>query len=247
MTGGYIAAGYPQALDVIISYNILVGISAPWGAIHLHGGATGPSYHECDRGYVGYNTISGVTGPGIWTVGNDDVTIEHNHIAVSGTGIDILNHVGTGIEIIDNTITNPGQKGINYWAGPGGIIRGNTITGTGWEGIFSDTKVTIQGNTVSDCLIGIQIYPPASEVVVQYNNIYQNSYGLINHAESQVDATLNWWGHSSGPGGPDGRINKAENIIGKGDTIFGPVDWDPWLPQPVLHTPHDPVPPGLYE
>ncbi|MCW4007058.1 MAG: right-handed parallel beta-helix repeat-containing protein, partial [Candidatus Bathyarchaeota archaeon] len=353
ITGGYIAAGYSQALDVTISYNILEGISAAWGAIHLHGTDTGPSYHECDRGYVGYNTISGVTGHGIWTVGNDNVTIEHNHILdITGTAVDVLNHVGTGIkvldniitnpgekginywaeaggkisgntitssgweaiytdinatiesnhivnagmhgivaashvgtvEIIDNTITNPVQKGINYWAGAGGIIRGNIITGSGWEGIytdinatiesnhivdagihgivaaghvgtgieilentiinpvekginywagaggiirdntitgsggeaiFTDISVTIEYNTLSDCSIGITINSPASDVLVHYNNIYQNTYGVINYAESQVNATLNWWGTTD----PD--------LIAA--SIIGSVVFDPWL------------------
>jgi len=288
MTGGYIAAGYPQALDIVISYNILAGISAPWGAIHLHGSPD----HECDGSYVGYNTISGVTGHGIWNVGNDDVTIEGNHILdVTGTGIDSLNHAGTGIEILDNTITNPGekginywadvggvirgntitgsgweaiytdidvtiesntivdasthgivaaghvatgieildntitdpvQKGINYWAGAGGIICGNTITGSGWEAIFTDVGVTIKCNTVSNCYIGVNVYPPASDVIVHYNSIYQNSYGLLNYAEAQVDATLNWWGAASGP-------THASNPSGTGDTVNDNVDFDPWL------------------
>ena len=60
-----------------------------------------------------------------------------------------------------------------------------------------------------------------------------------------VDAEYNWWGHASGPSGPDGRVNKKGKVIGKGDAILGNVDWDPYLPQPVGHTPHSPVPPGL--
>src|SRR5680860_147280 len=68
MTSSYIAAGYPSALNVNISYNILENVTATWGAIHLHG--TPSSYHECDGGYIGYNTIIGAVGDGIWTVGN---------------------------------------------------------------------------------------------------------------------------------------------------------------------------------
>ncbi|MBA7591353.1 hypothetical protein ES708_33507 [subsurface metagenome] len=60
-----------------------------------------------------------------------------------------------------------------------------------------------------------------------------------------VNAACNWWGHASGPGGEFGRTNPAGKIIGKGDTVSDNVNWDPWLPQPVGHTPHHPVPPGL--
>ena len=65
------------------------------------------------------------------------------------------------------------------------------------------------------------------------------------HTTYRFDATLNYWGSGSGPTGPNGRVNKAGKEIGNGDAINGLVDWDPYLPQPVFHTPHDPLPPGL--
>lgn len=151
LTGGYVCAGYPSAQDVSICYNILTGFTADWGAVHLQGTASGPSYHQCDGGYVGYNTITDITGYGIWTVGNNDVTIEHNYIlGVTLNAIEALNHVGTGIQILYNTIEDPGQRGISYWAEAGGIIRYNTITGSGWEAIFTDTGATIEQNDILD-------------------------------------------------------------------------------------------------
>ena len=152
MTSSYVAVGYPHAHNVNISYNILENVTATWGAIHLHGHASeSPPYHQADGGYVGYNTISGAVGIGIWTVGNDDVTIEHNHV-LNNTGdraIEAINHVGTGIVIHGNTITNSGGKGINYWAEDGGVITDNVITNSTYEAIFTDAQATISGNQIS--------------------------------------------------------------------------------------------------
>jgi parallel beta-helix repeat protein len=341
MTSSYVAVGYDHAHNVNVSYNIFENVTATWGAVHLHGTASGPSYHEADGGYIGYNTISGAVGDGIWTVGNDDVTIEYNHIlGGSGTAIQALNHVGTNILIHGNTIKNSGAKGINYWADDGGVITGNIITDATYEAIFTDAQavisgnqisggggygiqiywgaagsvvsdntimnpayeginaieqVTISGNDISGGYNGIQIW--ASGTVVDGNNIHDNDYwGLsiqnsVNDAtvennqltnnpycgvtvwgdgqgsgihinynnisgngiygvesfrtESDVDAQKNWWGHASGPSGDYGRTNNKGKVIGKGDAVSANVAWDPWLPQPVGHTKHDPVPPGL--
>jgi len=121
----------------------------------------------------------------------------------------------------------------------------------------------IELNTLRNNPIGIQIWisgeggtpidwggETATSPEVHYNNIYDNSYGAIStNLEGTIpmvmDATLNWWGHASGPSGDGGRKNPAGKVIGKGDAVSENVDWDPWLPQPVGHTKHDPVPPGL--
>ena len=102
-------------------------------------------------GHVGYNTISGAMGDGIWTVVNDDVTIEYNHILSSSgfASIQALNHVGTGIVMHANTITNSGGKGINYWAADGGEITDNVITNSKYEAIYTDAQATISGNQIS--------------------------------------------------------------------------------------------------
>ncbi len=85
--------------------------------------------------------------------------------------------------------------------------------------------------------------------VLRWNNFSGNLYGIYvdgDYADNiAVDAENNWWGHASGPSGDCGRVNKKGKVIGKGDAIYGPADWDPWLPQPINHTKHDPVPPGL--
>ena len=189
MTASYVAVGYNHAHNVNISYNILENVTATWGAIHLHGTASGPSYHEADGGYIGYNTISGAAGHGIWTVGNDNVVIEYNHVLdVTGTAIDCLNHVGTGIVIRNNTITDPGQKGINYWAEAGAVISNNVISGTGWEAICTDIAATITGNEISSVNVqGIRLFDGAGGSTVSGNTISNAFYeGIQAFAQATI-------------------------------------------------------------
>ncbi|MBA7716521.1 hypothetical protein ES703_125594 [subsurface metagenome] len=78
--------------------------------------------------------------------------------------------------------------------------------------------------------------------LINYNDIYGNTnYGLNNSDgaayERTVDATNNWWGHASGPSGEDGRVNKAGEVVGKGDAVSDNVEWDPWLRRSVWTNP----------
>ena len=180
------------------------------------------------------NVITGNTVHDVWKVAWGD----------GGGGIQI--NVGKDCSITNNEVydVRNGQRGIYMF----GSAAGNTIT----------------GNTLRDNAIGIQLWISGEQPTpyinwggetptspqVHYNNIYDNSsYGAISTniqgTPMVMDATNNWWGHASGPSGEFGRVNKAGKVIGKGDAVSANVDWDPWLPQPVGHTKHNPVPPGL--
>ena len=173
-----------------------------------------------------------------------DNLIESNKIyqardegGVEGIGIMLWVHTSyytsnTDNTLRDNTILDSDRYGIcvGAWGAQvdvsGTVISDNTISGSGIAGIGF-------------------MYATGSITASPYNNIAGNTAGVWAYLSDTVDATLNWWGHASGPSGPDGRTNKSGKVIGKGDAVIGDVDWDPWLPQPVGHTPHDPVPPGL--
>jgi hypothetical protein len=60
------------------------------------------------------------------------------------------------------------------------------------------------------------------------NNIVGNAEaGLFNDGGGMVDATYNWWGHTSGP------LHQT-NFLGKGNAISGDVDFKPWLRAEVV-------------
>jgi len=194
-----------------------------------------------------------------------NVTIDHNYIASNPRGIATN---GGATTITDNTFDGNG-KGIDFNGGDPysvyfsdyaqpkypTLISGNTFTNDSTSITLKLDKchqsITITGNDITEArsaaiktwnTYNIDIVNPA----IHYNNIWNNAFGINNQVEEiNLNATYNWWGHASGPSGDNGRVNKAGKVIGKGDAVSANVEWDPWLPQPVNHTPHHLVPPGL--
>ena len=153
--------------------------------------------------------------------------------------------------ITDNYVDGAREGGISFVASDGAIISGNTITnavGEGWsKGALSlkdgPSNVEAFNNTIygndgnwngyNGTGHGIGVDGTPSNIYLNYNKIYDNTgYGIYNYSGVTIDATHNWWGHASGPGGEGGRTNPAGKIIGKGDEVSDNVNWDPWLSQP---------------
>jgi len=64
------------------------------------------------------------------------------------------------------------------------------------------------------------------DLIANYNNIAGNDViGVWKENSPSVDATSNWWGDGSGPGGVG---------PGTGDVISDNVDYEPWLGEPWL-------------
>ena len=127
----------------------------------------------------------------------------------------IINNYGTtwGIVIVDASA----------------IIRNNKISGNQGGGIWTlwITAVTppilIENNEITGNA-GQGIYT-AGYVIAHYNNIFGNGYGISNYGSLSIDATLNWWGHASGPGGVG---------PGSGDAVSTNILYDPWLLEPWI-------------
>jgi parallel beta-helix repeat protein len=183
-TGYSINVGYDHAHYVNISYNISENANGQYGAIHLHG----PPYNQCDWAYIGFNTISGTTSPdwqggGIWTVGNDDIIIEHNHILNSQyMGIFAPNHVGDRNIIRYNTITNSGHTPIRFWGGSQADISYNVIDGGGMDGIWVDQAAdnsTVSYNQISNVTYAtVTLRGGATGVNVLHNTITTSEKGV---------------------------------------------------------------------
>lgn len=219
----------PQAKTAILIYasssnnavenNIL--INNFWGVFVC---AEGSATTECRNNRVANNIIRDSEQDGVYLYTDGVVPVENT-------------------EIINNEMDNlygTYASGVEFWVWPGTAPYNLAITGT-----------VIRGNNITNCTYGFRIRDDVSDItgtLVNFNNFIANTnYGIYNGVASTIDATNNWWGHASGPSGPDGRVNKKGKVIGKGDAILGNVDWDPWLPQPIRHTKHDPVPPGLFD
>jgi parallel beta-helix repeat protein len=162
---------------------------------------------------------------GIWCYGSWPLVITNNYITnntYAGIYFDL-----SGGSIIDNTISG-NQDGVYLWDA-GGTFFGTTITENTDDGIYCwDSPVT-----VDHCIISsngnngiVFAYAYIIHPEIHYSNITHNGGYGINNLSSQniVDATYNWWGDPSGPGGVG---------PGAGDEVSAYVDYDPWLTDSV--------------
>lgn len=181
------------------------------------------------------NTITGNTVHDVWkkaTAWSD-----------GGGGIQI--NVGKDCSITNNLVYNvqDGQRGIYMF----GSSYGNTIT----------------SNTLRDNPIGIQLWisgeggttidwggEAIQSLQVHNNEIYNNGHGAISTNKAGaiimiMNATNNWWGDNSGPGG--GVADPVTGTIanGTGNDVSANVNFDPWTthagPPPAPLTPEEQV------
>jgi nitrous oxidase accessory protein NosD len=118
-------------------------------------------------------------------------------------------------------------------------IKNNTVTGyvKGTAMTFEKShhdrpiseNVTVKANNFTGNRRGIYVWPDQTElkgITVNFNNIADNSFsGVQNEGGESLDATRNWWGDASGPGGEG---------PGQGDAVTGDVDFEPWLGAPLI-------------
>ncbi len=228
--------------DATISNNVIDGGDTMYDGIWLDAAADGST--------VSGNTISDTIYAGINVRGGcTDATVTLNDISGCGTGIETYE----AVTISNNVIYGGGSMNDGIMleaAADGSTVSGNTISDTIYAGINirgGCTGATVTYNDVSGCGTGIETHVGAIGTLVNYNNIAGNSWGVRNYDSATLDATNNWWGHASGPSGVDGRTSKKGKVIGQGDAVSANIDWTSWLPQPINHTPHHPVPPGLFK
>jgi hypothetical protein len=86
-------------------------------------------------------------------------------------------------------------------------------------------KATFYGNTFTNFETGVYVRNDAdvSNVSFHYNNFLGSSIAVNNTYPAVLDATYNFWGHSSGPYHP------TENQYGQGGNVSDNVSFRPWL------------------
>lgn len=182
---------------------------------------------ESDNAVITGNTVKNSGDQGIW-VGYDWSAVGPSDNAT----------------ITDNCVDGVREGGISFVHSNGATISGNIITnvaGAGWSvGALSlkdgCSNVQAYDNTIYNNSgawggyggtgNGVGIDGTPSNISLHNNNIYSNTgYGLRNYSTVVANATSNWWGHASGPGGMG---------PGSGDEVSNYVAFSPWLTAPYI-------------
>jgi len=162
--------------------------------------------------------------------------------------------VFSSLTISNNTISDNWPEGIHCKSpSSSSIISGNIIAdnlryGIGFTGVGSPSVIhnIITGNefagihcwngsspTIDSCTISSNIGDGVwcrfgGCPTIHYCNICDNeNYGIRNSDTVLINAEYNWWGHATGPYHP------AANPGGLGDSVYGFIDFDPWLSWPL--------------
>lgn len=145
--------------------------------------------------------------------------------------------------IRSNEIHENYGDGIYSWFADNNSIIDNEIWGNEYSGIYLDYSNSneIQCNDIYENSLrrtGIYLNNDSWDNVINFNNIFDNlDDGVHNDNSSHwVDATNNWWGDPSGPGGSG---------PGSGDEVSDYVTYDDWLTELCEECPlYEPPPPS---
>ena len=171
---------------------------------------------------------------GIGTAIVKDVNITGNSISINNPTSDFaaltLYDVGGASTLSNNSIKITGGNMPGVWiaGAPTGdwTVANNYFDGGNNESRGIDawdlpetSNLNISENVVTGWKLGIAYWGYAS-IEVKSNLIYGNQVGL--QSDIVIDATLNYWGHESGP------YNESYNPLGQGNSVSNNVVFDPW-------------------
>ncbi|RLI67227.1 hypothetical protein DRO91_10500, partial [Candidatus Heimdallarchaeota archaeon] len=169
---------------------------------------------------------------GIMAVDTDGVWIDDNYVEGCDVGISAVDFPGS-------LYGSPWD----YYHLSNVSITNNTLYGNAWQiDICNDARdITVMYNTISntggDC-IDVYSYkiwypsydiPAPTNVEIHYNNLMDATYDGLwvgPYVTDVVDATYNYWGHTSGP------YNETRNPDGQGVSVVGNATFTPWLDSP---------------
>jgi len=176
----------------------------------------------------------------------DSYVANNTCINNSHTGLNI--HGREQNLVINNTCSYNGIRGMEVDGSSDVLVMNNVCTHNGIQGIwfrstlnpgnnvvtqnkcsFNEKGIVVQigrydtftNNTLTKNMIGIHVLD-SEGIMVKDNFIFNNTdFGM--NSTGPVTATMNWWGHVSGP------YHEAENPEGRGDNVTDNVDFRPWL------------------
>jgi hypothetical protein len=226
-------AGITGDMVVGICYVDSTGSIANLALSNITGTTFGVAIYS--RGLESTSTVnvSGVTVENC-TVG---VLVWNGEVNIRDSGIGGPGFIGI-MAINGSTLTVEGTEVHGYFEGPGfGVMVGAPKDAEEGMGITPGEEALctaqVTYSTITDNNLGIYV-DNDGDLIANYNDIVGNTeFGVLKYDPPSVDATLNWWGHASGPTHPD-------NPDGTGDAVSDNVNYEPWLTNPKDWTPPPP-------
>src|SRR3989304_1868000 len=155
---------------------------------------------------------------GIYLTGNNIGTIEDNSIQLNRDGI-ILSGSTSGMTIRDNRISANIDNGIDFQNAEGTSISSVTIfnntlsSNSRGINIFGRVSASVTRNSISFNDVGVYFENATSTVSPQFNDIYNNIYGVNVTASQPINMEYNYWGDSTG------AYHASLNPYGKGNPV----------------------------
>jgi hypothetical protein len=139
--------------------------------------------------YVTGSTIQGLfssdSDTAIDLYGSDSNNVSYNHLVSPYVGLE--DEDGNDNSWSHNSIANVAYAGIELYQETSDVVKSNTITGTGADGIEDENGSgdTINKNTLNDLYVGVYTYGTGE--TVNWNNGSHDTYGI--YSEEATDAT----------------------------------------------------------
>lgn len=186
--------------------------------------------------------ISGTTAA-VFVEFSDNVTLAGNRL-VRNENFGIHVEDSSGISVTDNNLSDNDQTGLFLEANQVRVAN-NTVRGNPYAGVnlYRSQEVTVTGNEIGggaeSAIVGAGLRIFQSEgLAIHHNNIADSDLGMLaRDMVEPVNATDNWWGHRTGPGGFVDDACTGVVADGRGaeiETEDAGVCFDPWLTSPVV-------------
>lgn len=194
----------------------------------------------------GWSMLSERPLDGVRIQGFSLVTADNSHAILAGSGTPDDTYYTTNLELED-IVVDGSQRGIGLNA-----VQGVTLTNVHLSNISGSGEAALELTGVSNLLftqgsivgndIGVRLQPTGvgdigegyglnGNIQIHFTNFCGNSPAIENQdSGTEIDATNNWWCHTSGPHASPGY----------GDPVGGNVLYNPWLLGPYV--PGDPLP-----
>jgi PGF-CTERM protein len=219
--------------DVKVTRNTLAD-----SAIGVAIGSTGDAGFTGDIRVDGNDVLNTDVGVAVNTAQDfREIEIEGNDITTAEFGIgvetpfDPTTDYTVTVETFENRIENTsialGVGGANARA----YADGDAIVGND-QGVVSvaGASVDVEGLNVSDNRVGLNA-SNGSHISAHQSEIVGNAeFGaIVSDVNATIEATGNWWGAASGPGGNVDDPMTGTTADGDGDNVSRNVTFDPWL------------------